>query len=134
MPSADEVVGGDAEADRGGDVRRAGLELPGDRVPLGPAQVDLADHLAARQERRHRLEQLAPRPQRARPHRRQHLVAAERVEVAAELLHVDRDMRHGLCAVDEDERARGMRHLDHLARRRDRPERIRHLVNATSLG
>jgi len=43
--------------------------------------VDLADHLATGEERRHRLEQLPPRPQRPRAHRREHLVAGEGVEV-----------------------------------------------------
>ena len=65
-----QVLGGDAEPDRVADGRRARLELPGDLVELAAPQVDLADHLAAGEERRHRLEQLAPRPQRARAHRR----------------------------------------------------------------
>ena len=87
--------------------------------------MDLADHLAAGEERRHRLEQLAPGPERAGAHRGQHLVAAERVEVGAELLDVDRHVRHGLGAVDEDEGAGGVGHLDHLADRVDRPQRVR---------
>ena len=69
-PEAGEVLGGHAQADRVADGRRARLELPGDLVEVAPPQVDLADHLATGQERRHRLEQLAPRPQRARAHRR----------------------------------------------------------------
>ena len=100
-----EVVGGDAQADRGGDVRRAGLELPGDLVPVGPPEVDLADHLPAGQERRHRLEQLPARPQGAGAGRTQHLVAGEDVEVGVDRLDVDRHVRHGLRAIDEDERA-----------------------------
>ena len=67
-PELVQVLGRDAQPDRGGDVRRARLELPGDVVELGPAQLDLADHVAAGEERRHRLEQLAPAP-RARPSR-----------------------------------------------------------------
>ena len=55
----------------------------------------------------------------------EHLVAAERVEVGAELLDVDRHVRHGLGAVDQDERAGRVGHLDHLADRVDRPERVR---------
>ena len=124
----------DAEPDRIGDGRRARLELPGDLVELAAAQVDLADHLAAGQERRHRLEQLAPRPQRARAHRRQHLVAAEGVEVAAERPDVDRHVRHGLGAVDQDQRARGVGHLGHLADRVDRAERVRDVGERDELG
>ena len=63
---AAEVVGGHAEADRVADGRGPRLELPGDVVELGAAEVDLADHLAAGEERRHRLEQLARGPT-ARP-------------------------------------------------------------------
>ena len=58
-PDVHQVFGRDAEADRVGDRRRARLELPGDLVELAAAEVDLADHLAAGEERRHRVEQLA---------------------------------------------------------------------------
>ena len=124
-PDLHQVLGGDAQPDRVADGRGPRLELPGDVVELGSSEVDLADHLAAGEERRHRLEQLAPRPQGARAHRRQHLVAAERVEVGAELLDVDRHVGHGLRAVDEHERARRVGHLDHLADRVDRAQRVR---------
>ena len=119
-----QVLGGHAQPDRVADGRRAGLELPGDLVELAAPQVDLADHLAAGEERRHRLEQLASRPQRTRTHRPEHLVAAERVEVAADLLDVDRDVRHGLRPVHQDQRPCRMRHLGHLADRVDRAERV----------
>ena len=52
-------------------------------------------------------------------------MAAERVEVRAELLDVDRHVRHGLGAVDQHERTGRVGHLDHLADRVDRPERVR---------
>src|SRR5690349_3716989 len=76
-----QVVRGRAEADPGGDIRRAGLELPRDVVPLRTPEVDLTDHVAARHERRHRLQELAPRPERAGSRRAEHLVPRERVEV-----------------------------------------------------
>ena len=124
-PELREVLRRHAQPDRVGDRRRPRLELPRDVVPLGSAEVDLADHLAAGEERRHRLEQLAPGPQRAGAHRGQHLVAAERVEVGAELLDVDRHVRHGLGAVDQDQRAGRVGHLDHLPDGVDRAERVR---------
>ena len=65
-PERGEVVDRDTKPDRVADGRRPRLELPRDVVEVAPPEVDLADHLAAGQERRHRLEQLAPRPQRAR--------------------------------------------------------------------
>ena len=52
-------------------------------------------------------------------------MAAERVEVGAERLDVDRHVRHGLGAVDEHERAGRVGHLDHLADRVDGAERVR---------
>ena len=126
-PEIAEVFRRDAEPDRIADGRRARLELPGDVVEVAPPEVDLADHLAARQERRHRLEQLPPRPQRAGTHRREHLVTAERIEVGTESLDVDRHVRDGLGAVDQHERAGRVGHLDHLRDRVDGPERIRHM-------
>ena len=57
-----QVSRGHAKADRIADRRGPGLELPGHLVEFAPAEMDLADHLAAGEERRHRLEQLAPRP------------------------------------------------------------------------
>ena len=90
---AAKVVRRGTQADGRGHVRRARLELPRDVVPLRAAEMDLADHLPARQERRHRLEQLAARPQGARAERGEHLVAGERVEVGADRLDVNRHVR-----------------------------------------
>ncbi len=129
-----EVVGGGPEAHGGRDVGRAGLELPRDVVELGPAEVDLADHLAAGEERRHRLEQRPAAPQRARPGRRQHLVAAERVEVAPDGRDVDRDVRHGLGAVDQHQRARLVGPARHVLDRVDRAQRVRHVGERDELG
>ncbi len=50
---------------------------------------------------------------------------AEGVEVGAERLDVDRDVGHGLRAIDEHEGAGGVRLVDHLADRVDRAERVR---------
>src|SRR2546427_9796880 len=77
-PQFREIVDRDAEADRARDVRRAALELVRDVVPLGPAEVDLADHLAAAEERFRFLEEFRLAVEDANPRRPQHLVAAER--------------------------------------------------------
>src|SRR6476646_7963434 len=108
------------------DGRRPRLELPGDVVEVAPPEVDLADHLAAGQEGRHRLEQLAPSPQRPRAHRAEHLVAAEHADIGAELLAVDPHVRDRLRAIDEDQRARLVGELDHVADLVDRAQRVRH--------
>ncbi len=122
---AQQVFGGGAHAYLGCDVRRARLELPGDVVPLGPAQVDLADHVASGEERRHGLEQFAPGPKCPGTGGPEHLVAREDVEVGADLLDVDGHVRHGLRPVDQDQGSGGMRHLGHLAHRIDGAEHVR---------
>ena len=84
MPMRLQVVDRRAQADEAGDVRRAGLELVRRVVEDGAVEAHFADHLAAADERRHRLQVLAPRPQRAGAGRAEHLVAGEGVEIAAE--------------------------------------------------
>ena len=66
-------------------------------------------------ERVHRLEQLAAAVQDAGARWPQHLVAAERVEVAAQRPHVDALVRGALRAVDQHGRACGLGRGDHLA-------------------
>eukprot|EP00053_Salpingoeca_punica_P008992 m.80308 g.80308 ORF g.80308 m.80308 type:complete len:386 (+) comp14840_c0_seq3:63-1220(+) len=47
------------------------------------------------------------------------LVAVGRVEVGANLLHVDRDLAHGVCTVEEDHHAMLVAHLHKLLHRQD---------------
>jgi len=89
---AHQVFGGGAHADLFGNRRRAGFELVRNVVEVRAAKVDLADHVAAGKEGRHRLEQLAPCPQRSGAGGPKHLVAGEDVEVGPDLLDVD-----GMC-------------------------------------
>ena len=104
-PDLVEVVDRRAEPDRLRDRSGAGLELVRELVPRRPLDRDLADHVAAELEGRHRLEVLGAPPEDADSGRRAHLVAREGVEVGAERLHVDRAVRDGLRAVDDDDRA-----------------------------
>ncbi len=69
------IVTGGAEADGVSDARRSGLELGGQIGPGRLTQPDNPDHVATAKERRHRLQQLTPTVQQARPHRPTHLVA-----------------------------------------------------------
>ena len=73
----------------------------GSSFQLVPVEPHGADHLAAGEERGHRLEQLAAAPQGAGAGRAAQLVAGEREEVGAQRLHVDRAVRHGLRAVHQ---------------------------------
>ena len=82
------------------------------------------DHVAAAEERRHLLEQLAAGVQHADAGRPVDLVAGEAVEVGAERLHVDAQVRRGLRAVDQHHRARRVRPADDRIDRVDRAEHV----------
>ena len=81
---------------------------------------DRGDHVAAADERRHRVEQRLAPVQDADPRRAVELVARPGVEVGIELAQVDRQLRNGLRAVDDDDRAGGVGALDDLGDRVDR--------------
>ncbi len=101
-----------AEPDRPRDVGRARLELVGKLVVGRLLEGDRADHVPAALPGRHLLEQLRPAVQDADAGRPEQLVAREGVEVAAQRLHVDREVRHGLGAVEEHRHLLPVRHLD----------------------
>ena len=86
--------------------------------------VDAGDHVPAAEERRHRLEQLAAAVQHADAGRPVGLVAGPGVEVGAERGDVDRQVRHGLRAVDQHDRAGGVRAARDLVDRVDRAEHV----------
>ena len=89
-PDGPHVVDRRAEPDRAGDVRRAGLELVRQIVPGAALERDRPNHVAAAQERRHRVEHRLAAVQDADAGRAVHLVAGEHVEVRAERLDVHR--------------------------------------------
>ena len=129
-----QVVERGAQADGGGDVRRARLELVGHVVERRVPQVDLADHLAAAHERRHGLQELPARPERAGAGRAEHLVAGEDVEVGAEVLDVDGPWGTRLGAVDEHQGAGRVGLAHHLPDRVDGAQRVRHVGEGDQLG
>ena len=71
-------------------------------------ELDVEDHAAAAEERRHGVEQLGPAPQHADAGRAHHLVGREGDEVDVELAHVDRRVRDELRAVGHHHGAGGM--------------------------
>ena len=85
-PDLGQVVDRRAQSDALGDRRGAGLELPRQLVPGGGVEVDARDHVAAAEERPHRLEQLAAAVQHADAGGAECLVAGPGVEVGAELV------------------------------------------------
>ena len=113
-----------AQADGLGDVRGTGLEL---RRALRPARLldgDRGDHVPAGDEGRHGGQEIgAPveNPDAGRPVR---LVAGPAVEVRSQRAEVDRQLRHRLRAVDDDDRAGGVGPARDLLDRVDGPERV----------
>jgi hypothetical protein len=129
-----EVVERGGEPDRLGDGRRARLE-PHRDVGVGAAvDLDAPDHLAATEERRQRLEQVGPHPQRADPGRAPDLVARERVGVGAERLDVDRHVRRGLRAVDDEQGTHRVRGVGDGAQRLQRSEHVGDVVGRDDPG
>ena len=95
----------------------------GQVVPRGALEADGLDHVAAAEERRHRLEDLAAAVQDADAGRAVGLVPGPGVEVGADGGDVDGDLRHGLRAVDDGHGAGGAGAGDDLGDGVDRPER-----------
>ncbi len=91
------------------------------------------DHLAAAEHRVHRVEDLGLPVEAPRGGGPEHLVTAERQELAVERRHVDRMVRRELRPVDGHDRSDGVRGVDQLAQRRDRAERVRHAGDGQDL-
>ena len=86
---------------------------------------DRLDHRAACDERRHRIEQLAPAVQHANTVGAQHLVTGERAEVDVERMEVDGLMRHRLAGVQQRQRTDGLGARDQLGHRGHRTGDVR---------
>ena len=125
-----QVVDRGAEADEAGDVGGAGLELVWCVVEHGALETHFLDHLAATEERRHRGEVLAPAPQRAGAGRAGHLVAGDRVKVAADGRDVERAVRRGLRTVDHADYTPFTSFAADVADRIDGAEHVRHVGHA----
>ena len=134
MPRSLEEVDGRAEADRLGDRRGAGLELGRQLGRREAVEAHVGDHVAAAEERRHRVEQLLAAPQHADARRAAHLVAAEGDEVGVPRLHVGDVVRHVLAGVDDGQRAGGVGGVAQLPHRGDRAEHVAHRGEAERLG
>ncbi len=134
IPSACDPVDGRAEPDRLGDLRGAGLELPGQIGPGRLGVADRLDHVTAAHERRHRLQQLAPAVQDPDAGRPVDLVAGPGVEVGVDRPQVDGQLRHRLSAVDHDDRAGRVRAARDLGDRVDRAEHVGDVGDADQLG
>ena len=129
-----DVVDGHAERDRPGNVRRPRLELVRQHVPGGLLEGHGADHVAAAEKRRHRVEKRFLAVEDAHPRRAVELVPGRRVEVAVERLDVDRHVIRRLRPVEEHRHAALVRDADDLLHRVDGAQGVRHVRDGHELG
>src|ERR1700722_1653378 len=109
------------------DIARTSLKARRGRAAHGLFESDVLNHATAALPRLRLLQniQLAIHGSDARG--RKNLVARKYVEVAIEQLYIHHHVGYGLGAIEKHFRALAMRYLDHLLRRRDGAESIRHL-------
>ena len=133
-PDAPHEVDGRAESDRLDDRRRAGLELGGHGRRCVAVDAHVGDHVAAAEERRRGIEQLAAAPQRPDTGRPAHLVAGEGDEVGVPNLHVGDVVGHELAGVDHRQRTGGVSGRAQLGDGRERAEHVAHGTERQHLG
>ena len=96
-------------------VDRAGLELVRELGEDRTIAGDRFDHLAAGEERRHGVQQFFTSVENADAHGAVDLVAGEGEEIRVQCLHVHRNVRRALRAVDDQHRAGAVRQHRELA-------------------
>src|ERR1700676_3041808 len=119
-----------AQSDGSGDIWRAALELIRQAVVGGFGEGHGQNHLTAGLPGRHALEHLFAPVEDADAGGAEHLMARECIEIAAQILHVDLHVGHGLCAVDQRDDAAGLGGGDQAADRQDGPQRVRHMCTS----
>src|SRR5262249_10107460 len=94
-----------SETDRAGHIRRTRFKLqcPGRKVCSNRLNFDVRRHLDPRLEWRHRVQEFFARPKGADAHWPTHLMSGEGQKIATQILHIDLEVRDGLCGVDEDQ-------------------------------
>ena len=108
----------------------AGLKLIGYSLKGGLVKADSADHLAASLIGRHLLQQTAAAIEHADAGGAIYLVAAERQEVAVQLLHVHPEMGHALSSIDHHGHPMAVGKAYHLPDRIDGAEHIADMGDA----
>jgi hypothetical protein len=121
------------QSDRLRDLRRAGLELPGQIGPGRLVRGHGADHVPTADERWHLLEHRSAPVQNSDPGRAVGLVPRPRVEVRVDRAQIDGHLRHRLRAIDQHHRPRIVCPLDDRGHRVDRPDDIRHVDEGDEL-
>ena len=127
------VLDGSSQTGRAGGIDRTGLEFMRQLGIDGTRARDGFDHLAAREKRRHFLEQVLPAVQPADAHGAKDLVAREGEEIRAQLLYVHRHVRRALRTVHNHDCALFVRHGGDFLHRVLPAENVRHLRHGDDL-
>ena len=93
---------------------------------MEPVDLDVADHLAAAEERLHAVQQLLAGGQHPDPHGAERLVPGEPEEVDPQVVQPDPGVGHGLGGVGQDQGPGGMGPPGDLGHRVDGAEHVRH--------
>ena len=129
-----QVIEGGAHADRLTDGRRAGFELVGQVGPGAVVQVDVVDHLAAPQERRHRLQQRLVGPEEAHARRAAQLVGRTHQEIGPQGGHVHRLVGQALAGIHQQQGAGPMGQRGHRLDRIEAAQGVAHVHQAHQPG
>ena len=127
-----EIIHRGVQADRAGNVRRAGLEPMRRVLEFRLVVADAQNHFAAALIRRHGVENFLPSPQHADAGRPANFVAGERKKIAADGLHVHGQMPGALRAVherDDAQLARAGAKFGHGIQRAQRIGNVNHREN-----
>ena len=116
-----------AQADGAGNVGSACLEFVGHHIVGGLFEGDGADHIAATLVRGHLREDFLFAVEHADARWPVDLVPGECVEIAADSLHVHRQMRNSLRAIHQHRHVVRMSKLNDFAQRVHRAQGIRHM-------
>ena len=119
-----DVIERGGEPDGAGDVRRSRLEAAGNAAVRRSREIDRLDHVAAALIRRHFFQNLRAPVKHADARRPADFVPGKNEEIAADVLHVEREMRGRLRRVHQRQRARCMRQRANFLHGIDRAERV----------
>ena len=114
-PDAREVINGRPQPIAAGDVGRSRFEFVRDVIVNGLLKSDGQNHVAATLVGRHGFQQLGLAIKRADARRPEELVGRNRVEIAAQRLHVNLHVGRGLGAIHEHGNVPRVRHVPQSA-------------------
>src|SRR4030095_10672364 len=114
-----------AQSDPTRNMGRTRLKLIRQDVVVGFFEGYQADHITAALIGRHLFQELTTPVQHTHAGGPKHLMAGKRVKITAEILHINSQVRHRLCAIEENGNAAFMGESYNLLDRGNGPESIR---------